>query len=113
MTQRERINALHNDIRKLIEIAKLPKKQAKREASKLWMETRWREVENDYELEHPDLLERDYYQHCCKTCKYRIQYFKKYESFAYCAAIENAESHCCLVMKWMQTRKKNYERIKV
>ena len=105
MDQRGRINAFHEDIKKLMEIMKLPKKQAKREAAKLWMQTRWREVEYDYEQGHPDLLDRDYYQHCCKTCKHRIQYFKKYDSFAYCMAVDGAEARCCLVIKWLETRK--------
>ena len=106
MTPRERLDALHEDIKKLMEIVKLPKKKAKHEAAKLWMQTRWREVEYDYELEHPDLIDREYYQHCCKTCKYRIQYWKKFDLFYYCAAVEGADARCCLVMKWLETRKK-------
>ena len=106
MIPRERLNALHEDIKKLMEIAKLPKKQAKREAAKLWMQTRWREVEYDYELEHPDLIDREYYQHCCKTCEHRIKYLKKFDVFSYCLVVECAGTNCCLVKKWLETRKK-------
>ena len=100
-----RVKAFQEDMKKLMEIVKMPKKQALREAEKLWMQVRWREVEFDYNNEFEDVLHEDYYKHCCKTCKHRIKYIKEYRSFAFCLVIRNAKNNCGLVKQWIETRK--------
>lgn len=48
---------------------------------------------------------KDYYVHCCKSCKYRTVRFCG-EEFP-CGVLEsNSQYECCLVKQWLETRDK-------
>jgi hypothetical protein len=51
---------------------------------------------------HEKYADKPWYKYCCKCCKYR---FNHPIAGAVCLAIEDAENHCCLVKKWIETRK--------
>ena len=117
MTAKEKIDAYREDIERLMSIIKtLPPERAKEEADKIWQEIRYREIDSDFDSTYGN---EPFYEHCCKTCAYRLRLSKKYGAMA-CAILSsgiysqrfdfNPNPHCCLVDNWKRTRKEQNEK---
>ena len=115
MTAKEKIDAYREDIERLMSIIKtLPLERAKKEADKIWQEIRYREIDSDFDSTYGN---EPFYEHCCKTCVYRLRLSKEHGVMA-CAILsggiysqENTlHPYCCLVDNWKKTRKEQYEK---
>ena len=110
MNAKEKAEAYRKDIERLMGVIKtLDIDSAKKEAAKIWRQIRIREADSDFEATYS---EEPFYQHCCKTCKYRILVSKRHGVLP-CGVLSSgvigdtdAGVHCNLVDKWKESRKK-------
>ena len=50
---------------------------------------------------HEPYAKKPWFKHCCKCCKYRVNYPV---AGAICSMVSCAETNCQLVKKWIETR---------